>query len=94
MRLVSIAIFFLLSNLSCTASSVHTGSREPFFDQTVALVAEVKEFGRTISIEPSEALRKTSLAKPTNSILWLWFQKLGTLALQTPIDIRTSVTFF
>jgi hypothetical protein len=93
MRLVSIAIFFLLSNLSCTASSVHNDSREPFFDQTVALVAEVKEFGRTISIEPSEALRKTSLAKTTNSILWLWFQKLGTLALQTPIDIRTSVTF-
>ena len=61
--------------------------------QTVALVAEVKAFGKTLAIEPTEALSQTTQARPALSLLWFWLQRMGTLALSMPIDVRLTVGF-
>lgn len=61
--------------------------------QTAALVAEVKAFGKTLGIEPTEALRQTTQARPALSMLWFWLQRMGTLALSMPIDVRLTVGF-
>jgi hypothetical protein len=62
-------------------------------DQTASLVAEVREFARSVGIESSEALGRTGARQPAHSVLWLWYQRFGTLALRAPIDIRTTMTF-
>ncbi|HZD41775.1 MAG TPA: hypothetical protein VE131_13710 [Terriglobales bacterium] len=61
--------------------------------RTAALVAEVKAFGKTLGIEPTEALRQTTQQRPANSMLWFWLQRKGTLALDAAIDIRLTVGF-
>jgi hypothetical protein len=93
MRRLLRAILLLLNLASCTFTSAREEENKTLPDQTVSLVTKVREFGKTIGIEPSEALGRASVAKPATSILWLWFQKFGTLALRAPIDIKTSVTF-
>jgi len=55
------------------------------------LIEEVKAFGRTLGIEPTDALRRTSGEGPTLSMLWLWMQREGTLALSAPLDIRLAI---
>jgi hypothetical protein len=72
---------------------VHADENDSILAETVALVKEVKEFGKTLGIEPSEALRRTYKKKTPHSIVWLWYQRFGTLALRTPIDIRTQMEF-
>jgi len=59
--------------------------------ETVRLSEEVKAFGKTIGIEPTEALSRTMAEAPALSLLWLWLQRAGTLALRTPIDLRVAV---
>lgn len=59
--------------------------------QTAGLIEEVKAFGRTLGIEPTDALRRTSRQGPTLSMLWLWMQREGTLALSAPLDIRLAI---
>jgi hypothetical protein len=59
--------------------------------QTASLIEEVKAFGKTLSIEPTDALRQTSQEGPTLSMLWLWMQREGTLALRAPVDIRLAI---
>lgn len=61
--------------------------------ETVDLVTEVKEFGNSLGIEPTEALRQTSQGNPALSMLWLWLQRMGTLALRAPVDIRMAIGF-
>lgn len=58
---------------------------------TAALVREVKEFGKTLGIEPTAALSRTNEQTTELSMLWLWLQRVGTLALDMPIDIRMAV---
>ena len=59
--------------------------------QTAALIEEVKAFGQTLGIVPTEALRRTAQAGPTLSMLWLWMERDGTIALSAPIDIRLAI---
>jgi hypothetical protein len=62
-------------------------------EETLALAREVKEFAKTLGIEPSDALLQTSEAKPAASMLWIWLQKLGTIAVDTPLDVRVAIKF-
>lgn len=61
--------------------------------QTASLIEEVKAFGESIGIEPTEALRRTAGQGPTLSMLWLWMQREGTLALNAPVDVRLAIGF-
>src|SRR5262249_47714988 len=62
-------------------------------EENARLVDEVKAFGKTLGIEPTEALSRTTQEQPTLSMLWLWMQRLGTLALRAPVDIRMAIGF-
>ena len=61
--------------------------------ETLVLIEEVKAFGRTLGVEPSEALSQSSREKPARSMLWLWLQRLGTIALRTSLDVRLEIQF-
>ena len=66
------------------------GSR---LEATAALVQEVKAFGQSLGIEPTQSLRYSSGAQAPLSMLWLWLQRLGTLALREPVDVRMAIGF-
>lgn len=57
------------------------------------LIRDVKNFGKTLGIEPTDALSRPGGGDSALSMLWLWMQRAGTLALQTPIDIRLAIGF-
>ena len=59
--------------------------------QTADLIEEVKAFGKTLGIEPTEALRQTVQDGASLSMLWLWMQREGTLALRGPVDIHLAI---
>ena len=61
--------------------------------ETASLVEDVKIFGRSLGIEPTPALSRTVQDGHALSILWLWMQRVGTLALRAPVDIRTAIGF-
>lgn len=61
--------------------------------KAVRLVEEVKAFEKTLGIEPTEALSQTVDEQPALSMLWLWMQRAGTLALRAPMDIRMAIGF-
>ena len=83
----------LLTLCSCTVMRPERDVEEKLLRDTLALVREVKEFERTLSIEPTEALIRSSQQKPVTSMLWIWLQKLGTIATRAPIDARIGITF-
>ena len=58
------------------------------------MIEEVKAFGKTLGIEPTDALRRTSQGGPSLSMLWLWMQREGTLALRGPVDIRLAIGLY
>jgi hypothetical protein len=80
----------LLLAASCAGVGRRSDGR---LDQTAALIREVKSFGRTLGIEPTEALSRTASEGPPLSMLWLWMQREGTLALDRPLDIRTAIGY-
>jgi len=90
-----LAILGIFSLFSCSVARVQGGNEdeEQLLQETLRLVQEVKEFGRTLGIEPTEALSQSSREKPARSMLWLWMQRQGTLALRAPIDIRLALRF-
>jgi hypothetical protein len=59
--------------------------------ETADLIQEVKAFGRTLGIEPTDALSRTTGEGRALSMLWLWLQKAGTLARNRAVDIRMAV---
>lgn len=61
--------------------------------RTADLIGRVKTFGLTIGIEPTEALARTAGSGPPLSMLWLWMQRMGTIALQGPVDVRLAIGF-
>ncbi len=61
--------------------------------ETANLIDAIKAFGKTLGIEPTPALSRTSQEGPALSMLWLWMQRNGTLALGAPIDIRMAIGF-
>jgi hypothetical protein len=82
--------FFIVSLCSCTVAHVDRAER---LKENARLVAEVKAFGKTLGIEPTEALSRTAEERPPLSMLWLWMQRVGTLALDAPVDIRMAIGF-
>jgi hypothetical protein len=60
---------------------------------TATLIEEVKSFGKSLGIEPSPALSRTTQDTQPLSMLWLWMQRAGTLALENPIDVRLAIGF-
>jgi hypothetical protein len=85
------AISFIVMASSCatlTRTSSDDGAR---LSQTATLIKEVKAFGQTLGIVPTEALGRTAQAGPTLSMLWLWMQRDGTIALSAPLDIRLAI---
>ena len=81
---------FALSLSSCTLARRDDSGR---LEENARLVEEVKAFGKTLGIEPTDALSRTTQERPTLSMLWLWMQRVGTLALKVPVDIRMAIGF-
>ncbi|HEX4991539.1 MAG TPA: hypothetical protein VFW91_22385 [Candidatus Binatia bacterium] len=79
-----------LSLSSCTLARRDDSGR---LEENARLVEEVKAFGKTLGIEPTDALGRTTQERPTLSMLWLWMQRVGTLALKVPVDIRMAIGF-
>src|SRR5687768_11585986 len=80
----------LLGNSCATRSSPDAAAR---LQQTAGLIEEVKAFGKSLGIEPTAALSRTVREGPALSMLWLWMQREGTLALNAPIDIRAAIGY-
>ncbi len=86
--------FLLFNMISCTLP-ISTGEETSrTLQATVALVSDVKVFEATLGIEPTETLTYSSGEQPSLSMLWLWLQRAGTLALRGPIDIRMAIGFY
>jgi hypothetical protein len=79
-----------LSLSSCTLARRDSAAR---LEENARLVEEVKAFGNTLGIEPTEALSRTTQERPTLSMVWLWMQRVGTLALTAPVDVRMAIGF-
>ncbi len=82
-----------LSLTSCATIPRRTEEGAVKLEQTARLIEEVKAFGKSIGIEPTPALSRTARDGPALSMLWLWMQRAGTLALRRPIDIRMAIGF-
>jgi hypothetical protein len=82
--------FLVLGLSSCTVAQIDVAER---LRENTRLVEEVKVFGKTLGIEPTEALSRTMQERPVLSMLWLWMQRDGTLALRAPVDIRMAIGF-
>jgi hypothetical protein len=88
------AIVLLLWTLcSCTVLERTEPSASARLRETARLVEEVKEFGKTLGIEPTAALNQTVRNASPLSMLWVWMQRAGTLALHAPVDIRMAIGF-
>jgi hypothetical protein len=61
--------------------------------ETASLIDDVKAFGRSVGIEPTQALSRTAGGDKVLSMLWFWLQRAGTVALYAPVDIRMAVGF-
>ena len=83
------ALFLFVMLSSC--STVPLAGDAARLRQTADLIEDVKAFGKTLGIEPTEALRQTSQGGASLSMLWLWMQREGTLALRGPVDIHLAI---
>ena len=86
-------LLLLIFVSGCALVERRGGDEKARLGETGALVAEVKAFGQTLGIKPTEALSRTTADAKAPSMLWFWFQKSGTLALRGPMDIRMAVGF-
>jgi len=80
----------LLGNSCATALRPDAAAR---LQLTAGLIEEVKAFGKSLGIEPTTALSRTAREGTVLSMLWLWMQREGTLALNAPMDIRTAIGY-
>lgn len=90
-RLVSVCAVLSLS--ACALPGAGDLPKDTRLRETASLIEDVKSFGRTLGIEPTGALSRTSAGERALSMLWLWLQKAGTLAVTTAMDIRMAVGF-
>jgi hypothetical protein len=91
----AVAAGFLLCNvISCTLATPGAEDAQRRLQETVALVDEVKAFEKTLGIEPTQTLSNSSGQQSSLSMLWVWLQRVGTLALRGPIDIRMAIGFY
>jgi hypothetical protein len=91
LRALCVLLLVCLGNVSCATVQGDNGA--VLLRQTASLIEEVKSFGRTLGIEPTEALSRSSRDEAVLSMLWLWMQREGTLALTEPMDIRLAVGY-
>jgi len=68
-------------------------SDEELLKETVLLSWTVKEFEKTLGIEPSEALSQSTLEKPASSLTWIWIQETGATALTKPFRAVVYIKF-
>jgi hypothetical protein len=87
----SVIFAFLVS--SCTLTQMPIQNETELLRRASATIQEIKAFERDLGIEPTQALARTSEQKAPSSMLWLWLQRAGTLALRGPIDIRLALGF-
>jgi hypothetical protein len=87
----SVVFAFLIS--SCTLTPMPIQNEIELLRQVSATIHEIKAFERDLGIQPTQALARTSEQKAPSSMLWLWLQRAGTLALRAPIDIRLALGF-
>lgn len=59
-------------------------------EETIKLSKEVKEFGKTIGIEPTEALSKGEKERKPSSMLWIWVIKKGIIKDEPEITIQAE----
>jgi len=76
---------------SCATIGGHDAAKR--LEQTASLIDEVKSFGKSLGIEPTQALSKTVRDGPPLAMLWIWMQREGTLALSGPLDIRMAIGY-
>jgi hypothetical protein len=88
-----IAACLLLNLAACSVGGRSDSPSDGRLRETASLIEEVKFFGKTLGIEPTGALSRTSAGDRALSMLWLWLQKAGTLAVTTTMDIRMAVGF-
>jgi hypothetical protein len=88
----SAGCYLMLILSSCSLARLGEGDTTGL-GSTARLVEEVKAFEKTFGIEPTEALSRTIRERPALSMLWLWMQRAGTLALRAPVDIRMAIGF-
>ncbi len=84
-------VFLLLALNSCALIERPGFYGAEELRETAGIIQDVKAFGRTLGIEPTDALSHTTGEGRALSMLWLWLQKAGTLALNRAIDIRMAV---
>ena len=90
---VAILFTLLFALPGCAAIAERDTQRTERLQEISQLVKDVKAFGKTVGIEPTEALTRTSSQSAPLSMLWLWMQRVGTLALRGPIDIHMAIGF-
>ena len=83
----------IVSTTSCTLAPRGDMAASERLRETAGLVEEVKAFGKTLGVEPTSTLSRTTQEAPALSMLWLWMQRAGTLALRAPVDIRMAIGF-
>jgi len=85
------AVAAMLAVSSCATSVSRDAAAR--LAETANVIEEVKLFGRRLGIEPTEALSRTARQGPALSMLWLWMQREGTIALSAPVDIRMAIGY-
>jgi hypothetical protein len=90
--LLAAALSFVILCSCVTLRVPQPADRTPL-QETLLLVQEVKHYEKTLGIEPAETLTHSSQEKPVTSMLWIWLQRLGTIAVDRPIDARITVKF-
>jgi len=87
------AAVLIVSTTSCAIAPRGDIADSERLRETAGLVEEVKAFGKTLGVEPTSTLSRTTQESPALSMLWLWMQRAGTLALRAPVDIRMAIGF-
>lgn len=90
-RWTGLAAAFLSALLAVSCATIESRQAAARLERMAGLIEEVKAFGRTLGIEPTEALSRTAREGPALSILWFWMQREGTLALRGPMDIHMAI---
>jgi hypothetical protein len=85
------SVFLLLSLNACSLVETPGFLRVEGLRETADLIQDVKAFGRTLGIEPTDALSRTTAEGNALSMLWIWLQRAGTLARNRAVDIRMAV---
>lgn len=93
-----IALFISLSVASCATMAKEERqttekSGDELLKEAVLLSQKVKDFEKTLGIEPSKALSQSVLEKTASSVIWIWIQESGTTAFTKPFEKIVSIEF-